>query len=129
MIRPAIVCQLKVIRNAEWAWRDRSRARMLAGSTEVNKIRHNGSLQLPQDKDNQISFVLNRDPESGVLVLFVREPLTSSQMGEIIVQGRADCYFIAEAVVGDYQITNLSLLLNLINSSLPKELSQHYTVH
>ncbi|XP_003371111.1 conserved hypothetical protein, partial [Trichinella spiralis] len=53
----------KVIRNAEWAWRDRSRARMLAGSTEVNKIRHNGSLQLPQDKDNQISFVLNRDPE------------------------------------------------------------------
>ncbi|KAL1242099.1 Trans-activating transcriptional regulatory protein [Trichinella spiralis] len=31
--------------------------------------------------------------------------------------------FVAEAVVGDCQITNLSLLLNLIKSSLPKELS------
>ncbi|KRY27143.1 hypothetical protein T01_12693 [Trichinella spiralis] len=36
---------------------------MLAGSMEVNKIRHIGSLQLSQDKDNQISFVLNRGPE------------------------------------------------------------------
>ncbi|KRX57413.1 hypothetical protein T09_13614 [Trichinella sp. T9] len=33
-----------VIRNAEWAWRDRSKAGMLAGSMEVNKIRHTGSL-------------------------------------------------------------------------------------
>ncbi|KRX66188.1 hypothetical protein T09_12946 [Trichinella sp. T9] len=107
---------------------------MLAGRMEVNKIRHTGSLQLPQDKDNQISFVLNRGSEvdrveSGVLVRFVRDPLTSCQVREIIVQGRADCYLIAEAVVGDYQITNLSLLLNPIKSSLPKESSQPYTVH
>ncbi|KRX70907.1 hypothetical protein T06_11700 [Trichinella sp. T6] len=45
------------------AWRDRSRAGMLAGRIEVNKIRHTGSLQLPQDKNNQISFVLNRGSE------------------------------------------------------------------
>ncbi|KRX34630.1 hypothetical protein T05_1970 [Trichinella murrelli] len=94
---------------------------MLAGRMEVNKIRHTGSLQLPQEKNNQISFVLNRGSEL--------DPLTSSQVREIIVQGRADCYLIAEAVVGDYQITNLSLLLNPIKSSLPKESSQPYTVH
>ncbi|KRX32961.1 hypothetical protein T05_4406 [Trichinella murrelli] len=52
-----------VIRNAEWAWRDRSKAGMLAGSMEVNKIRHTGSLRWSQDRDNQISFVLNRGPE------------------------------------------------------------------
>ncbi|KRY42171.1 hypothetical protein T03_13173 [Trichinella britovi] len=52
-----------VIRNAEWAWRDRSKDGMLAGSMEVNKIRHTGSLRWSQDKDNQISFVLNRGPE------------------------------------------------------------------
>ncbi|KRZ64820.1 hypothetical protein T08_9755 [Trichinella sp. T8] len=52
-----------VIQNAEWAWRDRSKDEMLAGSMEVNKIRHTGSLRWPQDKNNQISFVLNRGPE------------------------------------------------------------------
>ncbi|KRX34997.1 hypothetical protein T05_11227 [Trichinella murrelli] len=36
---------------------------MLAGSMEVNKIRHTGSLRWSQDRDNQISFVLNRGPE------------------------------------------------------------------
>ncbi|KRX42575.1 hypothetical protein T09_7420 [Trichinella sp. T9] len=36
---------------------------MLAGSMEVNKIRHTGSLRWSQGKDNQISFVLNRGPE------------------------------------------------------------------
>ncbi|KRX69764.1 hypothetical protein T06_12564 [Trichinella sp. T6] len=38
-----------VIRNGEWAWRDRSKAGMLAGSIEVNKIRHTGSLRWFQD--------------------------------------------------------------------------------
>ncbi|KRY46204.1 hypothetical protein T03_15124 [Trichinella britovi] len=84
-----MMLETQVIRNAEWALRDRSRAGMLAGSMEGNKRRHTGGLQLSHDKDNQISSVLKRGPE-------------------------------VEAVVGDYQITNLSLLLNLINSSLPK---------
>ncbi|XP_003370697.1 conserved hypothetical protein [Trichinella spiralis] len=54
---------MQVIRNAEWALRDRSRAGMLAGSMEGHKRRHTGGLQLSQDKDNQISSVLKRGPE------------------------------------------------------------------
>ncbi|KRY42299.1 hypothetical protein T01_13045 [Trichinella spiralis] len=46
---------------------------MLAGSKEVNKIRHIGSLQLSQDKDNQISFVLNGGPEVGTLRIYAGE--------------------------------------------------------
>ncbi|KRY54920.1 hypothetical protein T03_1477 [Trichinella britovi] len=92
---------------------------MLAGRMEVNKIRHTGSLQLPQDKDNQISFVLNRGSE-------VAEESNRE------IESRAECWCDScetQAVVGDYQITNLSLLLNPIKSSLPKESSQPYTVH
>ncbi|OUC47462.1 hypothetical protein D917_06922 [Trichinella nativa] len=55
---------------------------MLAGRMEVNKIRHTGSLQLPQDKNNQISFVLNRDPEVGTL------PEESNRE----IESRAECW-------------------------------------
>ncbi|KRY43676.1 hypothetical protein T03_16659 [Trichinella britovi] len=69
-----------VIRNGEWAWRDRSKAGMLAGSMEVNKIRHTGSLRWSQERDNQISFVLNRGPE-------VAEDSNGG------IESRADCWY------------------------------------